>query len=73
MPDATRLTNTLCINIIKRVAAKHKIAPRLITTQLMDEDDKESMRTGEITEPILDLFVKLWIANGLPPQRNAIA
>lgn len=64
------LSDELCIKIIKRVAARHKIAPRLITTRLMDDDDKDSMRRGEISEDVLDLFVRLWIKKGMPMQRH---
>jgi len=61
-----KLTDDACKNIIREIALKHKIKPRLITTRLMSEDDKEDMRNGELPTRALDLHVEVWIKAGMP-------
>ena len=61
-----KLSDDACKRIIRRIALKHKIEPRLITTRLMSEDDKEDMRRGDLPMTALDLHVELWIKAGLP-------
>jgi hypothetical protein len=61
-----KLSDDACKSIIRKIALKHKIEPRLITTRLMSEDDKEDMRRGELPMNCLDLHVELWIKSGLP-------
>lgn len=64
MPD--KLSDNICKNIIRRVALKHKIEPKLIVTQLMDAKDKKDMRGGKISESVLDLHVQVWAEIGMP-------
>lgn len=61
-----RISDDACKNIIRGIAAKHNINPRLITTRLMSEDDKNDMRRGELPIESLDLHVELWITSGMP-------
>ena len=63
--DGRKLTDEACKSIIRRIALKHKVDPRLITARLMSEDDKEDMRRGELPMNSLDLHVELWIKAGM--------
>lgn len=55
-----QLTDDVCKKIIRRIALKHNIEPRLITTELMDEADKDDMRAGNLPVYVLDKYVELW-------------
>lgn len=61
-----RLTDDACKEIIRGIALKHKIKPRLITTRLMSEEDKDDMRNGDVPASVLDLHVEVWIKEGMP-------
>ena len=43
-----KLSDDACKNIIRKIALKHKIELRLITTRLMSEEDKESAHVGAL-------------------------
>jgi hypothetical protein len=64
-----KVTDIACKAIIKDIAAKFTIDPILITTKLMSEDDKNDLRSGELSPKILELHVKAWIALGMPNHR----
>ena len=65
MPER-KLTDEACKNIIRRIALMHNIEPRLITTRLMSEEDKDDMRYGELPINALNLHVEVWIKAGMP-------
>ena len=66
-----KLTDDACKTIIRRIALKHKIEPRLITTRLMSEDDKNDMRNGDIPYTSLDLHIELWVKKGMPDYAHS--
>lgn len=55
-----QLTDDACKKIIKRIALKHNVEPRIITTMLMSEADKDDMRAGNLPVDVLDKYVELW-------------
>lgn len=61
-----KISDDACKNIIRRIALKHEIAPKLIVTRLMSEEDKDDMRNGDLPYDCLDLHVELWIKAGMP-------
>lgn len=67
-----RLSDDACKTIIRRIALKHKIEPRLITTRLMSEDDKNDMRNGDLPYTSLDLHVEVWIKAGMPDYAHGL-
>ena len=60
------LTDEACKAIIRGIAKQFNIEPKLITTRLMSEEDKQDMREGNVPVPSLRLHVELWIKAGLP-------
>jgi hypothetical protein len=65
-----RLSDEACKGIIRRIARKLGVEPRLITTRLMSEDDKNDMRNGDLPQEALELHVKVWMENGMPDYVN---
>lgn len=61
-----KLTDEACKNIIKSMGQRLGIDPKLITTRLMDENDKNDMREGNLSISVLELHVTLWIKAGCP-------
>lgn len=62
---SSKLTDKACKAIIIRVAKKLNVEAKLITTRLMDEQDKEDMRNGLISIEALECHVAVWKQNGL--------
>ena len=60
-----KLTDKACKAIIIQVAKKLNVEAKLITTRLMDEQDKEDMRNGLISIEALECHVAVWKQNGL--------
>lgn len=67
-----RLTDDACKNIIRTIALKHKIDPKLIVTRLMSQEDKDDMRNGELPYQALDLHVEVWIKAGMPDYAHGL-
>lgn len=65
-----KLTDAACKNIIISLARKLGINPRLVTTRLMSDEDKNDMRNGDVPIKMLELYLKLWIEEGLPNHRE---
>jgi len=61
-----KLTDKACKDIIKDIARKYKIDPRLIVTKLLSGEDKDDMRAGLLPIASLDCHVRAWIENGMP-------
>ena len=61
-----RLTDKACKAIIIGVAKKFNVEPKLITTRLMSEDDKNDMRDGNLSHESFECHVKVWIRAGMP-------
>lgn len=59
-----------CKNIISKVAWKLGVSPNLITTKLLDDNDKQDMMNGELTREILEIHVKEWLLNDKPDYRK---
>ena len=60
------LTDSECKDIIRRLGKRLNVEPRLITTRLMSEDDKQDMREGNVPVKSLEVHIKAWIAAGMP-------
>ncbi|CAB4127159.1 hypothetical protein UFOVP260_18 [uncultured Caudovirales phage] len=67
-----KLSDDACKNIIRKIALKHKIELRLITTRLMSEEDKDDMRRGELPIEALNLHVEVWIKTGFPDYSHGL-
>ncbi len=65
-----RVSDETCKAIIRRVAKRLGVEPKLITTRLMSDDDKEDMRQGNLPTEVLELHVKLWMDAGMPDYRH---
>ena len=61
-----KLSDEACKNIIRGIALKHKVDPKLIVTRLLSPEDKDDMRRGELPIESLALHVELWIKAGMP-------
>ena len=60
-----KLTDSECKDIIRRLGKRLNVEPRLITTRLMSEDDKNDMREGNLPVKSLEVHIRVWIENGL--------
>jgi hypothetical protein len=61
-----KLTDLICKKIIRKIAVKYGIEPRLIAERLLSDDDKQDLRDGNLLLEALDLHIRVWISNGLP-------
>lgn len=61
-----RISDKICKEIIKTLAKKCNVDPKLIVTRLMSEEDKEDMRNGLLPIDSLELHVRVWIEKGMP-------
>lgn len=59
------LTDSECKDIIRRLAKRHDVEARLVTTRLMSEEDKQDMREGNLSAKALDCHIKVWKENGM--------
>lgn len=64
------LTDNECKDIIRRLAKRHEVEARLITTRLISDEDKQDMREGNLTAKSLDCHIKVWKQNGMPDYRQ---
>lgn len=60
------LSDKACVAIIKQLAKELAVEPKLITTRLMSEDDKNDMRNGDLPRESLKLHIELWKKAGYP-------
>lgn len=60
-----KLTDVECKDIIRRLGKRLNVEPRLITTRLMSEQDKQDMRQGNLPVKSLEYHIKVWIENGM--------
>lgn len=60
------LANEECKDIIRRLGKRLNVEPRLITTRLMSEEDKQDMREGNLPVKALECHIKVWMAAGMP-------
>lgn len=60
-----KLSDEECKDIIRRLGKRLGVEPRLITTRLMSEDDKQDMRDGNLPVKSLECHVKVWKQNGM--------
>jgi hypothetical protein len=60
------LTDSECKDIIRRLAKRLNIDPKLVTTRLMSEEDKNDMRAGNLPGKSLECHIKVWKASGMP-------
>jgi hypothetical protein len=60
------LTDSECKDIIRKLGKRLNVEPRLITTRLMSEDDKQDMREGNLPVKSLEVHIKVWMDNGMP-------
>lgn len=59
-------TDAECKKIITDVAWELKISPRLISMRLLNEEDKQCIRIGEVGIVELKCHVEAWMASGMP-------
>lgn len=65
----TNLDDEQCKKLIFRVAMRCGVSPRLITTKLLSEQDKQDMRNGELPQEALTNHVEAFRDAGLPNRR----
>jgi len=61
-----RLTDVECKDIIRRLGKRLNVEPKLITTRLMSEDDKQDMREDNLPVKSLECHIKVWMAAEMP-------
>lgn len=61
-----RLSDSECKKIISQVAWSLGVSPGLISTRLLDDNDKNDLRLGLLTKESLKLAVEVWMGNGMP-------
>jgi hypothetical protein len=60
------LTDEQCIEIIKTLARKLDVSPKLITTRLLSDLDKDDMRLGLLPIDSLECHIEAFRDNGFP-------
>lgn len=55
-----------CKKIIFKIGIKLGVSPKLISTKLLTESDKQDMLCGEISDEALEAHVNTWMASGMP-------
>lgn len=55
-----------CKKIISKVAWELGVSPGLISTRLLDEQDKNDLRQGVLTKGALKCATEVWRDNGMP-------
>ena len=65
---SARLSDNKCKQIVRELAVKHEVDPRLITTRLLSAEDKNDMRNGDLPIEALDKFIEVWVWMGMPDQ-----
>lgn len=64
------LTKEDCKRILFKVGIKFGVSPALISTRLLDAQDKCDMLNGEIPVEMLEVAVKSWMGAGQPDYAN---
>ena len=64
------LSTDQCKSIIFKLGIKLGISPGLITTLLMDDNDKSDMINGLLTIVELECHIGTWMASGTPNYRE---
>lgn len=65
----TTLSDAQCKKLISNAAWYCGVSPRLITTKLLSEQDKQDMRNGEPPQEALTNHVEAFRDAGLPNRR----
>lgn len=63
-------TDKECKSLISSVAWSLGVSPRLISTRLLDDNDKNDLRHGLVSESELECAVEVWRGNGMPDYAN---
>ena len=63
-------TEQECKKILSKIGFKLGVSPSLISTKLLNKQDKQAMLNGEISEDILELFVSVWKSTGMHDMVN---
>ena len=64
------LTADECKKILFKVGIKFGVSPALISTRLLDAQDKCDMLNGEVPIEMLEVAVKAWQDAGMPDYAN---
>jgi hypothetical protein len=59
-------TKDECKRLLSKIGLKIGVSPILISTRLLSDEDKKDMLNGDLSLEILELHVKMWMANGMP-------
>jgi hypothetical protein len=66
MSEKIIINDKACKALIRRMAEQFNIDPRLITTRLMSEDDKNDMRYNNLPYESLKMHIQVWIDKCMP-------
>lgn len=61
-------TNEECKKILFTLGIQCGVSPKLISTRLLDDFDKDDIREGLIDISVLKRFVEVWRDMGMPDQ-----
>lgn len=64
------LTQEHCKKILFNLGIQLGVSPRLISTRLLSDDDKQDMINSLISQDELETAVKVWMNNNMPDYAN---
>ncbi len=59
-------TTDECKCMLSKIGFKLGVSPRLISTRLLSDDDKQDMLDGNLPIEALECAVKVWMDAGMP-------
>lgn len=66
------ITREDCKFILTHAGIKLGVSPRLISTRLLSDEDKESMLSGELTIEALMCAIGAWMGAGMPDYAHGL-
>lgn len=69
---STKLTKEQCQKKLFNLGIKLGVSPKLISTRLLSNEDKQDMLEGLIPDEALECHVKCWMEAGMPDYANGL-
>ena len=63
-------TREQCQKELFSIGMKLGVSPKLISTRLLSEDDKQDMLNGELDVETLVTAIEVWMSNNMPDYAN---
>lgn len=65
-----QLTEQQCKKMLFNLGLKLGVSPNLISTRLLSKEDKQDMLNGLVPVDVLEIFIKIWMKEGMPDTVN---